>query len=127
MTDESEQKKEIEEPKKGALLTLANEAWRFSKIFTRAVSRLEAEEQSRYVSQYRYFLKQLESILSGEGYRFVNLEGHPFDPGMAVTALNLGDFSPEDGLVVDQMIEPVIMGEEGLVKTGTVLLRKVGK
>ena len=125
MTEELAQQEETQEPKKRPLLMLANEAWRFSKVFMRVVSRLDAGEQPRYLSQYRYFLKRLENILSDQGYRFVNLEGHHFDSGMAATALNLADFSPEDCLVVDQMIEPVIMGEKGLAKTGTVLLRKV--
>jgi hypothetical protein len=44
---------------------------------------------------------------------------------MAATALNAEDFDPDDNLVVDQMLEPIIMGEEGLARTGTVILRKV--
>jgi hypothetical protein len=55
----------------------------------------------------------------------VNLEGQPYDVGMAVSALNLSDFSPDDALVVEQMLEPVIMGSEGLLKGGTVILGKV--
>ena len=54
----------------------------------------------------------------------VSVEGQYFDPGLAVRPLNIEEFDPEDRLVVDQMLEPIIMGKEGLVKTGTVLLRK---
>jgi hypothetical protein len=108
-----------------ALLSLAIECWRFTKVYERLLAQLDLGEQQRYVSQYRYFLKQMDTILAREGFRLVNLEGHPFDPGIAATALNLGDFSLEDELAVDQMLEPVIMGGEGIVKMGTVLLRKV--
>ena len=107
------------------LLSLATDGWRFSKVFTRVDNHICAAEQSRYVSHYQYFLKQLEAILSDVGYRLVNLEGHPFDPGMAATMENLADFTPEDTLVVDQMLEPVIMGEQGVVKIGAAILRKV--
>ena len=77
-----------------ALLSLGIEAWRFSKVFLRAVGKLDADEQTRFISQCRYFLKEVEDTLAAEGYRFVNLEGHPFDPGMAANAINLSDFFP---------------------------------
>lgn len=125
MTDPSNNAKKDPESAKHALLSLAMEGWRLSKVLIRAMQGLDAGEQNRYLNQNRYFIKQLEHILSGEGYRIVNLEGHPFDPGMAAKAVNLDDFAPEDLLVVDQMLEPVIMGGQGLVKMGTVLLRKV--
>ena len=57
--------------------------------------------------------------------KIVNVEGQPFDPGMAASAINIGDFGPDDVLLVDQMVEPIIMGVEGLRKQGTVMLRKV--
>ena len=59
------------------------------------------------------------------GLKLVNVEGHPYDVGMAASALNLGDFGPDDVLFVEQMLEPIIMGPTGLRKQGTVMLRKV--
>lgn len=112
---------------KESLLALALEAWRFSNVFHRAIAKIDAGEQVRYVSQFRYFLKQMEAILQNEGYKFVNLEGQLFDPGTAATALNLNDFALDDLLVIDQMLEPVVMSDEGLVRMGTVLLRKADK
>ena len=38
--------------------------------------------------------------------------------------MNIGDFEPEDELVIDQMIEPIVMRAEGLIRPGTVTLRK---
>jgi hypothetical protein len=96
-----------------ALLSLVTEGWRFSRVFARMINRLDAGEQSRYVSQFRYFAKKLEDSLLSIGCKLVDLEGHPFDPGMAATVLNLDEFTSEDKLVVDQMLEPVIMGEQG--------------
>lgn len=40
-----------------------------------------------------------------------------FNPGMAATPLNIEDFNSEDTLIIDQMLEPIIMGKDGLVKT----------
>jgi hypothetical protein len=73
----------------------------------------------------RWFIKKVEEALEQAELRIVNVEGHPFDPGMAATPLNIEEFGDNDTLMVDQMLEPIIMGKEGLVKTGTVTLRKV--
>ena len=107
-----------------ALIDLSVESWRFSRLFARLLSKLDAGDSGRYVNQYRYFVKRMEDSLELVGLRLANVEGHPYDPGIAATALNLGDFGPDDVLLVDQMVEPIIMGPEGLVRAGTVMLRK---
>lgn len=108
-----------------SLIEMAVEGWRFSRLFGRIVSKLDAGEGSRYINQLRYFQKKLEDNLEANGLKLVNVEGQVFDPGMAASALNVGDFEPEDRLIVDQMVEPIIMGTQGLKKEGTVMLRKV--
>ena len=84
----------------------------------------DAGDGARYISQYRYYLKRLTEHLERIGLRLVNIEGQQYDTGMAATALNIADFGPDDSLVVDQMVEPIIMSKEGLVRTGTVILKK---
>jgi hypothetical protein len=108
-----------------SLIDIAVESWRFSRLFARVVNKLDAGEAGRYLNQLRYFQKKVEENLDASGLRFVNVEGQAFDPGMAASALNIGDFEPDDILFVDQMVEPIIMGNEGLKKQGTVMLRKV--
>jgi hypothetical protein len=107
-----------------SLIDIAVESWRFAKLFNRLLTKLDAGEGARFVNQYRYYLKRLEDNLEQAGLRLVNVEGHSYDPGIAATAVNIGDFGPDDHLLVDQMIEPILMGREGLVKAGTVMLRK---
>jgi hypothetical protein len=109
------------------LVTLAVESWRFSRVFARLAGRLDAGEAARYASQLRYFQQKIEDSLQAAALRLVDLEGQEFDPGMAVAPLNLGDFHPDDLLLVDQMIEPIIMSREGLRRQGTVMLRKLHK
>lgn len=108
-----------------AVISMATESWRFSRVFERLLTKLDAGEQTRYQSQFRWFLKKVDEALEQADLRLVNVEGHPFDPGMAATPLNIEDFQTSDFLVVDQMLEPIIMGKDGLVKIGTVTLRKV--
>lgn len=123
MADESSSSAET--PRDEALLNLAIESWRFGRVFSRVLARLDVSESARFASQLRYFQKRVDESLSTMGMRLVNLEGQPFDPGIAASALNLADFSPEDRLAVEQMIEPIVMGPDGLVRPGTVLLGKL--
>lgn len=110
-----------------SLLDIVIESWRFGRLFDRLLTKLDAGEQGRYRSQFRWYQKKLEESLDAAGMRIVNVEGQPFDPGMAATPLNIDEFNAEDTLVVEQMLEPIIMGPEGLVRTGTVTLRKMEK
>ena len=107
------------------VIGMAVESWRFGKTYDRLLTKLDAGEQNRYKSQFRWFIKKVEEALEQADLRIVNVEGHPFDPGMAATPLNIEEFDANDALMVDQMIEPIIMGKEGLIKTGTVTLRQV--
>jgi len=108
-----------------ALVELSIESWRLCRLFERVLTKLDAGEATRYANQIRYFQKNLENHLESGGLKLVSHEGQPYDAGMAVTALNMEDFEPDDLLVVDRMVEPVVMGPGGVRKQGTVTLRKV--
>ena len=106
------------------LIALVVEAWRFSRASTRIVEKLDAGVSSRFANQVRYFQQRIVLAAEDAGLRLVNLEGQAYDPGTAAAALNMEDFEPADDLLVDQMIEPILMGEKGVRRQGTVLLRK---
>ncbi|MDR1741245.1 MAG: hypothetical protein LBR38_05285 [Synergistaceae bacterium] len=110
----------------GSLASVAVEAWRFRKAFDRVLTKLSEADGKRCANQLRRFGEKIDEALNCAGLRLVDLEGQPFEPGMAATPLNLEDFAREDepSLVVEQMLEPVIMGENGLFRMGTVTLRR---
>jgi hypothetical protein len=114
-------------PERKALIDVSIEGWRFARVFGRLISKLDAGEAPRYANQARYFLKKIDDGLEGFGLRIVSLEGQPYDTGMAVSALNIADFGPDDVLFVEQMVEPVVMGPDGLVRGGTAMLAKVNQ
>ena len=122
---ESEHKRSDYDSVKSALISTVIESWRFSRVFERLLTKLDAGEQNRHRGQFRWFLKKMEEGLEKAGLRIVNVEGQLFDPGMAATPINIDEFESEDELIVEQMLEPIIMGSDGVVKTGTVTLRKV--
>jgi molecular chaperone GrpE (heat shock protein) len=110
-----------------SLITIAVEAWRFKRVFQRLLAKVDAGESKRYQNQFDWFMKQVEGSLAKAGLRVVNVEGQIFDPGVAATPLNIEDFDEAEELIIDQMLEPIIMGPEGLVKTGTATLRSASK
>lgn len=118
---------EINEKMEQSLIIIAVESWRFSRMFGKVITKLDAGESGRYINQLRYFQKKVAESLDSNGLKLVNVEGQPYDAGMAASALNITDFDDDDVLIVDQMIEPIIMGQHGLRKQGIVMLRKVEK
>ena len=104
------------------LIDLAVDAWKLARLFERVVARLEPGEQGRYVNQVRFLLKRIDGALDSTGARLVSIEGQPFEPGQAATPLNLDEFADDDALVVAQMLEPIVMGRDGVLRLGTVLL-----
>lgn len=106
------------------LIGLAVESWRLCRLFQRSIDTRDIKAAGRQSNQVRYFQRKLEDSLTPLGLRLVELEGQPWDSGMAATALNAEDFGPEDALFVDQMMEPIVMGPDGVRRTGTMMLRK---
>ena len=105
-----------------ALIDLAVDAWKLARLFERVVARLDAGEQARYANQLRFILRRIDAATESVGARLVSIEGLPFEPGQAATPLNLDEFAEDDALVVAQMLEPIVMGREGVLRMGTVLL-----
>jgi len=106
------------------LIDMAVESWRLSRLFLRVAAKLDAGESARCVNQLRFFQRQVEENLRAAGLSLVNVEGQEYDPGMAASALNVGDFEAGDTLIIDQMVEPIIMSDTGIRRAGTITLRK---
>ena len=107
-----------------SLIALAIESWRLSRTFKSLLEKSDITEQRRYSGKILWFNKRLEETLTACELQLVELEDHKFDTGMAAKAINLQDFENHENLIVDQTLEPVIMGAEGVIKRGTVTLRK---
>ena len=71
------------------LIELVVESWRFAREYSRLVHKLDANEQNRFSNKHTYFIQRIHSCLDQAGLRLVNLEGQPFEIGIAAEALNL--------------------------------------
>lgn len=107
-----------------ALLELAIDGWRIARLFSRVLNDFDGGDGARYANQVRYFARRVEDSLAAAGLRIVDLEGQPYDTGLPVTALNIADFAAADSLYVSQMLDPVVMGPQGVIRTGTIMLAR---
>ncbi len=108
-----------------SLVSIASEAFRFRQVFHRALGKLDNDEQVKYKSQYEWFYKKVSKALDEANLKLIDPLGELYDPGMAVTPLNIDDFETDDKLYVLQTIEPIIMHDEDILKTGKVILGSV--
>ncbi len=110
-----------------SLITIASELFRFQRAFERVVYKLDMEEHRKYMSQFSWFSKKVYKALDEANLKILNLEGKNYDPGMAVTPLNIDDFGTDDQLYIMQTVEPIIMHDDTVYKTGTVILGRIEK
>ena len=108
----------------GSLVAIATETFRVSKVLEKVLTKIDAEDQQKYASQFAWFFKKVTKELELNGIRLVNLEGKEYQPGDAIVPLNIADFSPNETLYIQQMIEPIIMNDGTILKTGTALLER---
>ena len=112
---------------KNSMIEIAVEHYRLKKTFMKAISKLDFTEQNKYMSQFSWFSKKVVKALDDIGLKIINVDGQLYDPGMAVTPLNIEDFEADDILYVEQTVEPIIMQDNTIIKTGTVILGRVQK
>ena len=108
-----------------SIIDLTVESYRFKKVFERVLLKLETGEQARYLGQLAWFNKKIDDALLNCGLNIVNLESQKYDIGMAATPINIDEFDYNEILLVEQMIEPLIMSKNSIVKTGTMILGSV--
>ena len=118
-----EQEKRLQQ----SMITIASEFFRFQRIFEKVLSKLDIEEQGKYRGQFSWFSKKVDRALENADLKIQNVEGQLYDPGMAITPLNIDDFDPDDPLFVEQMIEPIVMQGDTVCKIGTAILGRVEK
>ena len=100
---------------------------KLSQMLDRVFAKLHRLDEERYRRQVTWFAKKVDASLQDTGLRIVQIEGQPFDPGIAATGLNLAEFDDDESLVVDQMIEPIVMGQKGIVRNADVGAASTGE
>jgi hypothetical protein len=106
------------------LTKLAIEYWRVVRSYERNLPSMQNSTSA--ASTIRNSEKKFISILSENGLRVSNFEGHEYSPNLPLTIVNADEFEGNEGLIVSQMIEPTIVDDEGVVNMGKAILMKKG-
>jgi hypothetical protein len=106
------------------VINMTVESWHMVQLIYNVLNKLDILESEKYIGQINWFNKKIKETLETLNMRIVNLVGEPYDPGMAVRALNIEEFEPTDQMYIDNMLDPLIMGNDGIVRFGTVTLRR---
>lgn len=106
--------------------------WRLMRAYERALAWLSEDmltkEEEKAGDAFLAVFRALLPFLRRDGIKIVSLEGRDFDPNYAVESVNADEFGGEEGLVVAEMLEPILMRGGEAVKFGKIMLaRKGGK
>jgi len=106
----------------GIVAKLCVEQWKLLQRFSKAIELVPEADRSRLAAQIRYSELQLQSLASEAGLKLVTFDGEAFGAGVPATADNLEDFAEEEGLIVEKTIEPAVVRDMRVIKSGRVLL-----
>ena len=113
------------QPPEDIALSLAVESWRFSQVMQKAIHELPESRQGRYNSRLEWYIKKLKDTLEALSCHIEDYAERKFEAGMPLTVLNLDEFQEDDEIIIEAMIEPAIIGNDGtVIKTGTAMGRK---
>ena len=101
---------------------LCVEFWKLAKGTAKAIKLLPEAEGKRLAAQIRYSERQLERLSQELGLRLVDFESEDFHPGLAASADNAEDFDDGTPLVVTKTLEPTVVQDMRVVRTGRVLV-----
>ena len=74
------------------IVNMAVESWRFGRVFDRLLAKLDAGEQNRYTSQFRWFIKKVEDALEQAELKMVNIvTSHGYTNTWLITKNNEND------------------------------------
>lgn len=106
------------------LSELFTEIYRFQHAFVSMVDKLDVSERPKYAGQYSWFSKKVKKAMDEANIKLVVYDGEVYSPGMAVMPINIDEFGKDDVLVVSHTIEPTMMHEGVIIKTGMAILGK---
>ena len=111
-------------PATQAMIDFAAENWKLTQAVERSVPGMDPMDAERFLNQFGWYQRKARAMLEEAGLSVVDPTGQAYQPGMAVSPLNLEDFPerPDAVFRIAQTVEPIIMENGRVRKTGTVML-----
>jgi hypothetical protein len=109
-----------------ALALVAIEWFKSARRLMRLTQETSPARVERERAQLAYALSRVDSILAQNGLRMVTHEGTEFSPELPAEPVNPEDFDNEEGLVVQETLEPTVLLHGRVVARGRVVLARAG-
>ncbi len=106
-----------------AVAQLCVEFWKLSSATRKAIDRLPDNESRRLEGQLNFSDRQLAMLVDQLGLRLIDFEGEVFHAGLATSADNAGDYPEVVNLVVSKTLEPTVMADMKVIRSGRVLVQ----
>lgn len=110
-----------------AIAEIAAESWRYRCALKKVLKKLDVMDAERFSRQYEYFSDRVNRAVSSAGLTVRDLTGQAYNIGLPVQAMNLGEFDEDEPLIITQTIEPVIILDGRVLKTGLVMVDRIQK
>ena len=107
-----------------ALTSLAVHYWKLCAAFERELAHADPARAEAGAAQLRFARRKLESILESEGLRLATFEGEVWSAEIPASPVNADDIASDGAATIADTIEPTILGPQGVVHSGKILLRQ---
>ena len=105
-----------------AIAEIAAESWRYERALGKVLKKLDVMDAERFARKYEYFSARVNRAVATVDLNVLDLTGQPYSVGLPVQAMNLDKFDENEPLIIMQTIEPVIMMDGRILKTGVVMV-----
>jgi len=109
-------------------IDIAINQWCLSRLFSKAVLKLDKPNVPKFSNQHNFYKKQLENSLSKIDIELdgETLNGEPYDPGHSITPINISSFSSDDILFIDKITSPIVIriSDRKVLRFGKSTLRR---
>lgn len=116
--------RKVEEMQQG-VVTMAVEAYRLNAFVKSLVPRIADERfLKRLTNQIARFDKMFAEGLNTAGLEWIDVTGNEYDPGLPIEPINMEEFTENDELIIEVMLEPVVKIKDSteIIKKGIVVL-----
>ena len=107
-----------------ALALMATEWFKATRRAMRNAHEAAPNRLERERAQVLYSARRITQALAGLGICLHEFVGQPYSPSLPVEPVNPEDFDTEEGLVVQETIEPTILHDDRVLMRGKVVLAK---
>lgn len=105
-----------------ALLT--SEWFKTSRRLSRLTKDVAPARMDRERAQLNYSQTRVEAALGELGVRLLTHEGSVFSAEIPAEPVNVEDFDSEDGLVVQETLEPTVVHDGRIISRGLIVLAR---